>query len=157
MKRLKNSDKLKGFLEKVSELNIEEIELPEFYIPNWPKEAEVRVSLGRREFLLPVKTKETELYKLKKKKKGISFRISSDGSIEMDIRGDYREYTSNSYITSRRICVLILFYQFEEEIYERVIEELKTDRGEHHQVVELVKKAFDPFKPFLVADKLSDS
>jgi len=72
---------------------------------------------------------------------------------------DHDSYTSNAEYGDPnliRLRALVLFHQFKDEIFTLIIQKLKADLEGYNHVIEEVKRAFEPFVPFVVADALSD-
>lgn len=152
---------LQDLAKELEGLKIEEVKIPEFGIPNWPEAADsVTVDLGKRSYLYPVKTDESGLLKLIEKHSGIQFTIDSGGELFFDFYGWSYFFiqpemceSSSTGDSMDRIRVLLLFEQFKEEIFSQVIQKLQEDLQDHNQVIEHVKKAFEPFIPFLPKDE----
>lgn len=152
---------LKDFLEELSKIDIRNIDIPKFYIPNWPKEAFVDIPFGRKECLVLTATNKTGLCKfVKRKTKRKSYlRINKDGGIEFafhDWGAYYDKYSSKSDDKLIRLRVLFLFNQFKEELIKEIITRLKNDAGVHNEVIKKAEEVFKPFIPYVVADKLSE-
>lgn len=160
MIELDNSDKeIEKFVEGVTRLKIESINVPVFRIPNWPKkETGVEINLGRVEFLLPVETN-MGMMKLKKQKRKIKVEIIYDGALHLtvyDRLGRESETCESNHHNSHksRLKALILFYQLRERIFTKIIQQLNEDLNAHDEVINLAKEAIETFVPSMVADKL---
>lgn len=147
----------KDFIEKLSEIEVEKMELPKFYIPNWPEEAEMTIELGKREYKRPRESKDTRFCVLVEGKRRISVEIDSGGNIGFTIHyfNHSRSFWSGAANKLSRLNALFLFHQFKEELFSVIMEKLKKDVKKHNRVIEEAKKAFEPFVPFLVVEKLS--
>lgn len=165
---MENKESLEGikeFLKNLAGLQISETDIPEFRILNWPKEIEVEIKLGKKEFLLPAEDPETKMLIFQKETGMLTFKIKSTGHIIMEISKWYynkrlilRSYDycgDAKYDHLNRIGLLILLRQFQNEIFPQVIKKIEEKSLEHNQVMESAKKALEPFIPSIVADKLS--
>ena len=68
---------VRDFVEELTRLDIKEVEVPKnIKLPNWPSAAgELRVKLGKRDYLYPTKAKLTGMLKFVKKSHRITFLI----------------------------------------------------------------------------------
>lgn len=160
MKTTKDFADLKGFLERLSKIEIGlKLEgVPKFYIPNWPKETTVKIKLGRRKYTYIRKSEKTDSYELARGWKKINVEIRNDGNIVFYIKRRKRDkdYSSNVDDRQERGSALLLFQQFKEEIFRKTIETFERDVKKQNHVNETIKKAFEQFIPYLAADKSSD-
>ena len=153
---------LKGFAEELEKLEIKEVEIPKLYIPNWPKAAKrVEIKLGRREFLFPTPISNTGLLRLVPVRKKITFWFHENGKFNVvwsvgwwSLDSD-TSFGSDEYNNLERVQAVILFQQFKEELFTKVVQQLRAQLGYHNEVVEVVRQAFEPFIPFVVLDQLS--
>lgn len=146
------------FAENLAELQIKEVEVPQnIKIPNWPKAVDyMRISLGKRYCLYPIRTNKTGMLRLVRKRYRLTFLVWQDGMFGFYVGIFDKEYKgTGGYNNLDRIQALMLFHQFKEEIFLKIIQNLKADLGNHNQVVAMIEKAIEPFVPFLVADQLS--
>ena len=164
--------------EELTKLEVKEMEIPIFVIPNWPKDFDMRGQLGKRDYRVPVlQNVDSGLLKWHIGRNKISFLVSKDGSIRFKFHGfsrptfDYgifffqkekewyyrsRHWVSSDYPKNlSRLATVALFDQFRVDIFLKILPELKNNSQIHNQVVEEVKKAFEPFIPFIVMDQLS--
>ena len=148
---------IRSFTEELTKLEIREVEIPKFYIPNWPEAAgSLDVNLGKRRFLFATETPTTGLLMLVPKKKKLVFNFNQNGVIRARIFSfNYCSFTSNSYDNIDRIQTLLLFQQFKDELFAAILRQLKTDIRYHIQAAEMIKQAFEPFIPFVVMEQLS--
>jgi hypothetical protein len=158
-----NIGDLESFVEQVHELGIKDINISgELCIPNWPKSVgEVTIHLKRRTFFLPCEAKECDgMLKLEIIKRRFNFTIKESGSFCFSEQPAFFRMTqdmrSNSYRDLVRIQALVLFHQFKEEIFSKVLEKLNGNLENHNQTIALAEQALAPFVPFVVADELSD-
>lgn len=165
-----------GIVEELIKLKLEgkELEIPKFVIPNWPSGVVVHGYLGRRDYRVPV-LQENNLLKWRTGRHKISFRVTGEGVIGFCFHFSFgrrrpvfdiqygieyfdqkiRYVSSDYYKNSSRIATVMLFDQFKVDVFLRVISELENNFLIHNQVVEEVKKAFEPFMPFIVMDQLT--
>ena len=151
---------LRSFLEKISELQIKEINVPEnLKIPNWPKSVgTATIYLGKRNYLYPVYTEQSGMLCFITKRQKIIFDIFADGTWRFRINGfgspDFYMCTyTDKNLT--RVRALFLLHQFKEEIFSKLLEILKDCAPEHNNIVSMVEKALEPFIPSIVAEQLS--
>ena len=154
------------FAENIVELQIKEVEVPtRIKIPNWPEAvSDIKIRLGKRDCLYPIPTNETGMLRLVRKRRRLTFFLRQNGTFGFWVGPaaifdpDYISYisTDTGYPSLHRIQVLVLFHQFKQEIFLKIIQKLKADLGNHNQVIAMVEKAIEPFVPFLVADQLSN-
>lgn len=162
---------VKDFAEELGKVEIKKIEIPKFFIPNWPKGVVVSGHLGKKDYCVPV-LESTNLLGWKTDRQGISFRINSNGAIVFKFHGMFRrpvfdkqwDFESYSYIhwvssdykkNLSRLATLILFDKFKVEMLVKILALIESTVPVHNQVVDAVMKAFEPFIPFVVADQLS--
>ena len=159
------------FAEELGKVEIKQMEIPKFSIPNWPKDVVVSGCLGKRDYCVPVLEK-NELLGWQTGRHRISFYIKGNGAICFKFNGlfgrpvfdeicgdEYYErirWVSSDYGKNpSRLATLILFDKFKVEMLAKILAELKSTVPIHNQVVDAVMKAFEPFIPFVVADQLS--
>ena len=148
---------VRGFAEEITKLEIREIEVPKFYLPNWPKAAgEVVIKLGKKDYVYPEKADQTGMLRLVNKRHQLQFTISST-STRIDFGGFRHPVWSGSHEDQNfeRIKALIMFHQFKDELFARIMQQLRHDLGFHNQVADMVRQAFEPFIPFVVLDQLT--
>ena len=99
----------------------------------------------------------TGMLRFVKKSHWITFIIRDDGTFQVHFRGWRRPIWSGSHEDRNieRVKALILFQQFKDELFARILQQLRRDLKSHEQVVEMVRQAFEPFIPFVVMDQLS--
>jgi len=148
---------LKGFAEELTKLEIKEVEIPKLYIPNWPKAAKrVEIKLDRREFLFPTPINNTGLLMLVPKRKHLTFWFFENGNFTVSWWScSDSSFMSDGHGNLDRIRAVILFQQFKEELFTRVVQRLKAQLGYHNKAVEMVRQAFEPFIPFVVMGQLT--
>ncbi|MDO8496759.1 MAG: hypothetical protein Q7S43_04910 [bacterium] len=154
---------LRGFLQKVGKIEIEELVVPEFYIGGWPS----RVGSVSTRIRIPgfysriIETTNSNIFKMYKwfflGIFGFNLTIKKDGSIS--IRTFDYDYISKSKHDHRtdligRVNTLMLFNQLKDIGLPRIIKKVERDARYHAETVEAVKKALEPFIPQIVADKL---
>lgn len=166
---------LLGSTDAIKDLAIQDIEVPKFYIPNWPKNCTVNGDLGRRKYRVPAIQK-NGLLAWKEGKCRVSFSIDKQGVIIFAFHGLWgkpvfdQETTYGDYGTPRmvdvhwassnhdknisRLGALMLFNQFRSNIISMAISDINAQT--HNDVVEQVKTAFEPFVPYAVADRLAE-
>ena len=172
------SNDLVGLLDSLKNEALKVIEVPKFRIPFWPKGLMCISDLGKRGYRVPSEDS-NGLLSWKKGKHKISFVVGVDGEIRFEFRGMFKQwrkfpvfssvqvsdgyrgyYDSPVYQASSdhdssnisRLGALELFDQFKVEILSLALETIRT--SEHKEGAESVKKAFEPFVPFVVADML---
>jgi len=161
-----------GFAEELGKIEIKQIEIPKFSIPNWPKDIVARGLLGKRNYCVPA-LGNNNLPEWRTGRHKISFHINNKGAIKFDFHGLFgrpvfdRKFGFDSYDivvgwassdyekNLSRLAALILFDRFKIEIFAKILAELKNTVPVHNQVVDAVTKVFELFIPFLVADQLS--
>ena len=150
---------VRDFTEELARLDIKDVEVPKnIKLPNWPRAAgEVKIKLGKRDYLYPTRAGLTGMLKFVKKRHWITFIVDTDGTFQVHFSGWRSPIWSGSGDNQNldRVIALILFHQFKDELFARVLQQLRHDLGSHAQVVELVRQAFEPFIPFVVMDQLS--
>ena len=150
--------RLSEFVERMHELEVVEIEIPEFHIHNWPSAFAIRIKLDKKRYQTIKQSRATGLYKLATEKKNLVCRISKEGII----RFQYGTYRGDSY-ASRGLSVspldrartLLIFSQFQEEICERVFEVAREEAQVHKALDEQLREALKPFMPSLMLDRLN--
>lgn len=147
------------FTEELTKLEIKEIKVPtNLKLPNWPSAVDkLNVKLGKRNYVYPTKAEVTGMLRLVRKSHWITFKIFSNGAFQVHFSGWLSPMWSGSHEDQNleRVRVLILFHQFKDELFARVLQQLRHDLGHHAQVAEMVRQAFEPFIPFVVMDQLS--
>lgn len=154
--------RLSEFVERMHELEVEEIEIPGFHIHNWPSAFAITITLDKKRYQTIEQSSATGLYQLVMEKKKLVCRIAKDGAIGFQ----YGTYNSESY-TSRghflsgarvdsldRARTLLIFSQFQKEICERVLEVAREEAQEHKALDEQLREALKPFMPSLMLDRL---
>lgn len=151
------------FMENLASLDIQSVEVPCLYIPNWPKEAEIIIKLFKKEFMLPVRDKATNLFIQKKVKRNLIFTIYKNGEMEFKFTKWYKDSwniygsaNSNYNANEKRIIFLLILLQFQKEVFSKTIEAISLKMEEHNGIIEEAKKSLEPFMPFIVADALSE-
>ena len=162
---------VRDFAEELGKVEIKQVIIPVFLIPNWPKEVVLKGHLGRKDYCVPI-LDDNGLLTWKTGRHGISFRINEYGTITFSFHGffgkpvfgtesafdGYKKIhwaSSNHIKNSSRLATLVLFDRFKVEILTKILSDLKVSVPVHNQVVDAVTKAFEPFIPFVVADQLS--
>lgn len=169
---------VRDIAEELTKLEVKEVEIPIFSISNWPKDFDVSDQLGKKDYHVPVlQDGGGSLLKWHIGRNKISFQVHKDGSIRFKFHGFGRPtfdrgaffsqrhkewyYGSRHWVSSdydknlSRLATVVLFDQFKVDIFLRVLPELKNNSQIHNQVIEEVKKAFEPFIPFIVLDQLT--
>jgi len=137
-----------GFLE---ELSLKEIRVPPVIkIPNWPKAAgEVTVEVTCNELSYPARAVDTglmRLLKIVKKKQLVTFTIEESGTFRVAFLDQHLSQfsaRSNGAEDFERIRALMLFDQFKDEVFLKVIEKLKADLIAHKRMAANVQKAVE--------------
>ena len=164
--------------EEFSGIEFQDIYVPKFKIPNWPKGVGISLKLSKRPYHIPVESDGKYLWYRNKHR--LFVEITGEGFIRFQFLRAVLglrpaqfcgSYASNGYTVSwldvghywvdsgaddlpRRLPALMLFDQFKVNILLELVSKLKNDSAIHNQVVEEVKKAFEPFVPFVVMDQL---
>lgn len=150
---------VRDIAEELTKLEIKEVEVPKnLKLPNWPLAAgELSVKLGKRDYVYPTKAEMTSMLRLVRKSHRITFKIRSNGTFQVHFSGWRRPMWSGSHEDQNieRVKTLILFHQFKDELFARIMQQLRHDLGFHNQVVDMVRQAFEPFIPFVVLDQLT--
>ena len=158
--------------EELKKVGIKDIQLPAFFIPNWPKGVFLKGYLGKRDYCVPVLGSDN-LMGWHTGRHGISFWIERDGEIGFEFHGLFGRPVFDEMIgpevthkvrwvrsdyprTLSRIATLVLFDAFKGDVFAKVLAELKSAAPVHNRVADAVMKAFEPFIPSLVADRLSE-
>lgn len=173
-------DTIDDFIKEIEFLDIKNITVPLFSIPNWPQNADVGFQLGEASIKKDFLGRDTNephydfldcmliscdgpagLFKIEKHKSQVRVRIVKSGEIYFSVKhknGDKRSFRSfvheKEAYSSDRMQALFLFHQFKAIILTRAIEELRKGTEEHNTVSILIEKAFEPFIPYCVADIL---
>lgn len=155
---------ISDFMENLASLDIQSVEVPYLYIPNWPKEVTIIIKLFKKKFMLPVKDKATNLFTQKKIRRNLTFTIYETGEMEFNFDRWYEQgchvYCSatrdNYSINEKRIIFLLILRQFQKEVFSKTIKAISLKMEEHNEIIEKAKKALEPFMPFIVADALSE-
>lgn len=164
---------IRDIAEELTKLEVKELEIPKFAIPNWPPGVVVKGQLGKRDYRVPV-LQGNNLLKWRTGRHKISFWVTDKGVIGFRFHFSFgsrrptfdKKYGSEPYSRIRyvssdykknlsRLATVILFDQFKVDVLLRVLPELKNNSQIHNQVIEEVKKAFEPFVPFIVLDQLT--
>lgn len=150
---------VRDIAEELTKLEIKEVEVPKnLKLPNWPLAVgELDVKLGKRDYVYPIKAEMTGMLRLVRKNHLIIFKILADGTFQVHFSGWRKPMWSGSHEDQNleRVKALILFHQFKDELFARVLQQLRHDLGSHAQVAEMVRQAFEPFIPFVVLDQLT--
>ncbi len=156
-----NVEELQDFVDELSKYPPEKIDVPGFSIPDFPEEVEVKMRLGWRSFLLPIRSKDTELMVLKKCTAYLWFGIDKKGIIGFSGKipfvpawNRFKCDSSDTFDPFLRIQSIVLFDQFKEEMFGKTIRSLKLDTDSQKELVAHVTRAFEPFIPYHVANKL---
>ncbi len=163
---------VRDIAEELTRLEVEELEIPKFAIPNWPSGVVVSGNLGKRDYRVPV-LQGNNLLQWKTGRHKISFWVTDKGVIgfrfhfsfgkrrpTFDEKYGPESYSRIRYVTSdyeknpSRLATVILFDQFKVDVLLKILPELKNNSQIHNQVIEEAKKAFEPFIPFVVLDQL---
>ena len=164
---------VRDIAEELTKLEIKELEIPKFAIPNWPPGVAVRGHLGKRDYRVLI-LQENNLLKWRTGRHKISFWVTDKGVIGFQFHFSFGRrrpifdekygieastpihYVSSYYEKNlSRLATVILFDQFKYDILFRMLSELKNNSNINNQVIEEVKKAFEPFVPFVVLDQLA--
>ncbi len=159
---------LKELSDKVQSLEVEQLNLPAIYIPNWPPSVMMgNLALGKKTILAPYTDQHSGLLILKKQKISVSADIQNNGGIYFylfeifnflgfEIGREYGErwIFSNGSQTDR-IFFLIIFHQFKKEFFNTVMKRLQHGAGYHNKIVEQVKILFEQFIPGIILERLS--
>ena len=159
---------LGNFVKRVTEIKPDELAVPPFYIAGWPKVVgDIHVSVRKFGFCYRVKDINGRLVRLYKWfclgfliAPSFSFSIKENGTIEINTDnsiGPMYSYVSREVAflnTLRRANTLLLFNQLEDKALPKVIKKVERDLRNNQEVIELVKKALEPFIPQIVADVL---
>ena len=162
---------VRDFIEELGKVEIKQIEIPKFSIPNWPKDVVVQGHLGKRDYCVPIPDN-NDLLGWRTGRHGISFGINGKGAIQFNFHGlfgrpvfdlidyaypfQYIYWVSSDYKKNlSRLATLVLLDRFKVEMLAKILSELRASVPVHNQVVDAVMKAFEPFIPFVVADQLS--
>lgn len=165
-------------LDQIRELEIKDVDIPKFTMPYWPKGVLIHGYLGKRDYRVPA-LQRNGLLSWSTGRQKISFLINVKGAIRFDFIGMVKGFR-NFPVFDKEICygnygrsyyrpaywacsdhdqnisrlgALILFDQFKDEVLFKVLEEIKNSN--HNDVAHMIKKTFEPFVPFAVADMLS--
>ena len=148
---------MNGLLNEINEIEVDDIHVPnKIRIPFWPEVCgKMEADLGERDFYYPVNGATSGLLRFEYRTDRIVFVVEMDGTFDFKI-GRYQ--TSRGVFHDEKIGrarTLLLFHQFKMEIFAKLIAQIKTDLPGHVQVLERVKRAFDPFLPYSIADIMS--
>jgi len=167
MKTLDISHSLGNFVKRVTEIKPDELAVPPFYIAGWPKAVgDIRVSVRKFGFCYRVRKINERLVRLYKWfclgfliTPSFRFCIRENGEIEVneyESTGKYAEGIGapNLIYTLNRANTLLLFNQLKDKALPKVIKKVERDLRNNQEVIELVKKALEPFIPQIVADVL---
>ena len=158
---------------------IDVVKIKDFFIPEWPSGLEVKIKLWFVNMWVPQACGKTNLLRLRRRRlRNLSVKIDGDGALEFRFRrfgwggtvcrtagkeGGKIDFSSSSMwaidrhdLQFDRLFALLLFHQFRARIREAVVRKLETDSIKNNEVVQLVKTAFEPFIPGVVAKQLSE-
>ncbi len=151
------------FAEQLVELGIKDVKVPKgLKIPNWPSAAgNIKITLRYPRYLLPDQKGERGTLRLKRRRGKLWFYIFQDGTfafyrpivfgLESSSLGNTGDHDNLD-----RLRALALFHQCRDRIIPKVLQKLRKRLPAHNETMELADQALEPFKPFLVADELSN-
>lgn len=174
---------LKTFTEEMEQLRNrvgEDVEIPKFYIPNWPSGLpQIRVICKKRTVLYPIEVDAqplNSLLRLEDKIVSPDFFVSEKGTITIKVYGWRKSLirrkdiypfieevkSESNGVLERKRC-FIIFSQFLQEISTDIVRQLnkklislKNNVNNYEPIIEAVKKSFEPLIPFVVADILNE-
>jgi len=150
---------INAFTDALIELYIKEADIPEVIrIPHWPRGLRtVKIDLGLRDYLYPVLSESSGMFRIERRQHYIEFVVYHDGVFKFSFAGTKPPIFSRSDHKNEidRVRTLILFRQFKDEICAKLLEVIQEDVGPHNEIAGMIEDALSPFIPYIVADDLS--
>ncbi len=143
---------MQPFLDFLSEISLKEIKVPEHLkIPNWPRIAgKISADLGYRDYYYAIRSDETGLLRIvwnRLKKQKIIFTVEESGTFHVDFIGSRSSFSAGTKdrVLMERICALLVFHQFKDEICKMIIQKLEADLPNHDRLAKTIQEALSPF------------
>lgn len=158
------SSNIKNHLDKLNQILIEQLQVPDFYIAGWPAQVgSVWVKLRKPGFLPEIKKISDRHFRLGRifctGFESLMFYIDRTGAIE--IGTFYKVYWSRKYKyhsdpeLERKATALLLFQHLKDRALPKIISKVERDTKKNAEAVAAVRKALEPFMPQIVADELT--